>query len=547
MSETIGAGACIGPYEIKGLLGEGPLGAVYNSRQESLGRDVALKIISAENAADPKVRERLGQELRAASALRNRHIATFYESGYAGGRIYLVSELIPASPISRLRLPLPPEPAVAVLKQMCEALAAAHAAGVTHHDLKPQNVLANRNGDVTLTDFGVSRALGEKALTAAGSSTADFAAPEIASGGQGDERSDIYSVGLLAYYLVTGDLPFHGSSALATIHKQIQDPLPNLPQSVPPGISEWIRHCAEKDPGQRFQKASLALEALDETILSPASLTTPASPGAVTGYSATVVSSPGTRPVREGPAPTPPRGGSEHPTQAIPLPRQLTPFEQDQVESTLREAHLFIGRANLAAAGEAADRVLAIDPGNLEVHTVRGRILEAQGDEIRAYREYKIACQSGDPNSEAQVRMANLLVRIPPSTMAMLQPSRKGAGSAIPTDVEERLPKEALAILRAAETVRPVIPMQQVGSASIASLVVPGLGQVLGEEYGKGLTMLGIWLVCLAVLLGVFKASVQAHHFDSGDPWLWICVVALILDYLVSIADVVASRTHHIA
>jgi Tol biopolymer transport system component/tRNA A-37 threonylcarbamoyl transferase component Bud32 len=256
-------GATLGPYQILGLLGAGGMGKVYKARDARLRRVVAIKILNERSS-------RLEREARAASALNHPNIVTLHDIAHNEGVDYLVMEYIPGNSLATLigsnglRL----TEALRYAEQIAGALAAAHAAHITHRDLKPANVIVTPEGQVKVLDFGLvkltARAPGqegeihgqESTLTGAGAvmGTAAYMSPEQASALPLDHRSDIFSLGVMLYEMVTGRRPFLGKSQVATLHAIINDPAPALPQQ-PPELEEILAKALAKDPRERYQHA----------------------------------------------------------------------------------------------------------------------------------------------------------------------------------------------------------------------------------------------------------------------------------------------------
>ena len=241
-----GAAAKAGPDEIGGLelldeLGRGGMGTVYRARDKKLGRTVAVKFLPDELAARPELKARFLREARAMAALDHRGIVAIHELREEDGQTFLVMELVEGSPLSKA-LPLPPDRALDVMVQVCDALAYAHARGVVHRDVKPENVILDREGRAKVADFGIARMLsGESDLGLTGTGqilgTPAFMAPEALTGATPDPRMDVFSCGVLLYQLLTGKLP------VGTL-----DPLP-------PPIERIVRRALERDPALRYRDA----------------------------------------------------------------------------------------------------------------------------------------------------------------------------------------------------------------------------------------------------------------------------------------------------
>jgi serine/threonine protein kinase len=261
----LAAGVCLGPYEILALIGAGGMGEVYRARDSRLNRDVAIKV------SQERFSERFRREARAIASLNHPNICALYDVGPN----YLVMEYIEGAP---LRGPLPAESALVVALQIVAALAAAHAKGITHRDIKPGNILVAVNPGqqprVTLLDFGLAKVEDEGAPCAGPTitqtqpgtviGTAAYMSPEQASGQTADARSDIFSFGAVLYELLTGRRAFDGGTWVATIAAFLhQEP---EPFEAPPDLERAVSRCLRKSPAARFQTAAelkAALEAID--------------------------------------------------------------------------------------------------------------------------------------------------------------------------------------------------------------------------------------------------------------------------------------------
>ena len=268
-SSGIGPGARLGPYDVVALVGEGGMGHVYRARDSRLGRDVALKILP-ERRDGPVHTERFGREARAASALNHPNIVTIYDIGDAGGVAYIAMEFLSGGSVrDRLaRGPLELDEALDLASQVAQGLAAAHARGVVHRDLKPGNIMITSDGSAKIVDFGLAKleagsgpverhAQGEP-LTAAGAifGTVGYMSPEQATGRPVDYRSDLFSFGAMLYELVTGQRPFdRGSTAetVAAILKEQPSPASALNPLIPPPLEWAIDRCLAKDAANRYE------------------------------------------------------------------------------------------------------------------------------------------------------------------------------------------------------------------------------------------------------------------------------------------------------
>jgi len=269
-------GARLGPYEIVGQLGAGGMGEVYRARDARLGRDVAVKVLR-ESLAGSTAWERFEREARAASALSHPGICAVYDVGEAGGQPFLVMELLEGQTLRDYtgRQPAPPEVVIALGAQIADALDAAHAKGIIHRDIKAGNIMVTGRRHVKVLDFGLAKYAAAAAeadatrtidsLTAAGTvvGTTHYMAPEILQGKPADARSDLWSLGVVLHEMLTGGLPFQGSTAFEVSSAILRQDPPPLPAGVPSGLRAIVRRCLEKQPEERYQNAGEVRAALE--------------------------------------------------------------------------------------------------------------------------------------------------------------------------------------------------------------------------------------------------------------------------------------------
>src|SRR5690349_5840537 len=241
---TFKVGAVLGGrYEILRELGEGGMGAVYQARDRELDRIIALKTVRPDLAQSASSLQRFKQELILARQITHRNVIRIYDLGESEGIKYITMEYIDGKDLRfAIREKLPVEQLVEIVKQICNALQAAHAEGVIHRDLKPQNIMRDKNGRVVVMDFGLARSLETAGLTQSGAlvGTLEYMSPEQALGQQIDHRSDIFALGIIFYELLTGQAPYKADSAIASLVRRTQEPaVPpiELDQSIPEDIS----------------------------------------------------------------------------------------------------------------------------------------------------------------------------------------------------------------------------------------------------------------------------------------------------------------------
>ena len=252
----------MGVYEVAVALGAGGMGEVYRALDTRLGRDVALKVLPAEFAQDPARRLRFEREARSVAALNHPNIVALYDIGTQDGVAYMVTELVEGESLRGVHLQ--PRKIADIAAQIADGLAAAHAAGVTHRDLKPDNIMMTRDGRIKILDFGVAKLTGpiaENAVTGADTDagivvgTIGYMSPEQVRGAAIDHRADIFAFGVLLYEMITGSRAFTADTAAEVMTAILKNDPPELPSEIPAGLRQIVNRCLEKTPEQRFQSA----------------------------------------------------------------------------------------------------------------------------------------------------------------------------------------------------------------------------------------------------------------------------------------------------
>src|SRR5437870_2326972 len=253
-----------GRYEILELLGEGGMGAVYKARDRELDRWVALKVIRPELANQQEVLRRFKQELILARQVTHKNVIRIFDLGEADGIKFISMDFIEGQDLRgllRQKGRLTPEESTAIIVQVCQALEAAHAEGVVHRDLKPQNIMLDSQGRATVMDFGIARSMELTGMTQTGAllGTPDYMSPEQAKGQEVDARSDLFTLGIIFYELLTGKTPYRADTVLGTLLKRTQErarPPHELDPDLPRYLSDVVVRCLEIDPQLRYQSAS---------------------------------------------------------------------------------------------------------------------------------------------------------------------------------------------------------------------------------------------------------------------------------------------------
>lgn len=245
-----------GRYVMRSRIAGGGMGEVWIAHDDVLDREVAVKVIRRELAADPEFAQRFHHEARTAARLSHSNIAQVHDFGRDAGVDYLVMEFVRGTSLADLidrHGGLPPEQVVSLIAQAAAGLEAAHEAGVIHRDVKPANILVTEKGVVKLTDFGIARALGEAKMTRTGEvlGTAQYLAPEAALGHEVSGQADLYALAVVTYEALTGSRPFQADSAVTLAMKHINEPPPPLPTRTPAGIRDAVMQGLAKHPNQR--------------------------------------------------------------------------------------------------------------------------------------------------------------------------------------------------------------------------------------------------------------------------------------------------------
>ena len=358
-------GMRLGKYRLLRRLGAGGMGEVYLAEHEMLQSQVAVKVLPAELARDQDMVTRFLREARAAASLRHPHIIRIHDVGQEQGINYFSMDYIEGRTLTELIASsggLPEDQMVEISRQVLSALAVAHAKGIVHRDIKPDNVIIDERGDAVVMDFGIAKAAHGTRLTAVGSfvGTAHYASPEQARGQEVDARSDLYSWGVVMYEMATGRVPFSGQETSAVLYQHVHEPPTPPRQAAPgisPGLSAFILKLLEKDPDRRYPSAEDALADLDR----------------LTGR--THPSRPGTRTT-----------GSH--TRS---PRQ--PSARSQARALLKEAQALAEKGGWAAVLVLAEKALGLDP---ELAQARDLLSQARDEAARDERIHQLTAEAED-------------------------------------------------------------------------------------------------------------------------------------------------------
>ncbi len=263
-----------GRYKLEAKLGSGGMSTVYLARDSTLDRAVAVKVMHREMSEQADQLERFRQEARAVAKLSHPNVVSVIDAGEDGGHPYIVFEYVEGETLKQriARLgPLDTQDALAYAIEIARGLTVAHARNMVHRDIKPQNVLIDAEGRAKLTDFGISRQLEQDGMTATGRvlGTTDYVAPEQAMGRAVDPRSDIYSLGVVLYEMLVGQVPFQADSQVGVAMKHVNEELPDVQQRRPEvsaAAALVVERATTKDPAERYQRVGEMIDDLSTAL-----------------------------------------------------------------------------------------------------------------------------------------------------------------------------------------------------------------------------------------------------------------------------------------
>ena len=262
-------------YEIVGKIGTGGMADVYKAMDHKLNRFVAVKVLKPEFREDTTFIKKFRSEAQAAAGLTHPNIVNVFDVGDDGGVYYIVMELIEGITLKEYiskKGKLSIKEATSIAIQVSMGLEAAHSHGIVHRDVKPQNIIISTDGKVKVTDFGIARAASSNTISSNVMGSVHYSSPEQVRGGYSDEKSDIYSLGITLYEMVTGRVPFDGDTTVAVAIQHLQEeivpPSPYAP-NLPISMEKIILKCTQKNPDRRYESMTALLADLRKALISP--------------------------------------------------------------------------------------------------------------------------------------------------------------------------------------------------------------------------------------------------------------------------------------
>jgi eukaryotic-like serine/threonine-protein kinase len=263
-----------GRFEIVELIGKGGMSSVFKAHDRLLDRSVAIKVLHPQFTEDEEYVERFRREARSVAQLSHPNIVTVIERGEDSGRQYIVFEYVQGENLKQLLErtgPMSAYEALGMALQMARALSFAHGRGLIHRDVKPQNVLLNAEGQAKMTDFGIARSVDVQGVTITGTvlGTSEYIAPEQARGQQVDAQTDVYSLGVVLYELLTGSVPYDGDNFVTVALRHVNEPVPSLLEQrpdAPPRLALAVERAMAKSPDERYESMDELVEELEDCL-----------------------------------------------------------------------------------------------------------------------------------------------------------------------------------------------------------------------------------------------------------------------------------------
>ena len=262
-------------YEIIEKIGTGGMSDVYKAKDNTLDRCVAVKVLKQEFSENATFVSKFKVEAKAAAGLMHPNIVNVYDVGSENGIYYIIMELVEGITLKKYiekKSRLSVNEAVSIAIQVSMGIEAAHNAGIIHRDIKPQNIIISREGKVKVTDFGIAKAATSNTISSNVMGSVHYTSPEQARGGYSDARSDIYSLGITMFEMLTGRVPFNGDTTVAIAIKHIQEELPSMRDIVPDitdSVEQIVEKCCQKSPDRRYQNVGELIADLKQSLISP--------------------------------------------------------------------------------------------------------------------------------------------------------------------------------------------------------------------------------------------------------------------------------------
>ena len=382
----MGSKVIVGRYELLEKIGDGGMAVVCKAKDRLLNRAVAVKILKPEYTNDDKFINNFRKESHAAASLSHPNIVSIYDVGKEGNINYIVMELVEGMPLSRLikqRAPLDYNTVIDYSKQIAAGLAAAHKHGIIHRDVKPHNILVNEDGVCKIADFGIAKAISTTTIVDGTSETimgsVHYFSPEQARGGYVDEKSDIYSLGIVMYEMLTGQVPFDADNPVSVALMHINEPITppsKLVDGIPPGLEKIVMKATDKFQSNRFKSAEELIEALDDIDLV----------SRVVGNSVFMGSEqkPNVKPVQSDPY--------IYDEEEVQLPRETVPPAVAAAKKRRKRriiTALLVIAAVVAGLAIAAHSLGIIGKANIEVPDFKGRTVE-EAEKIAEAKELDV-------------------------------------------------------------------------------------------------------------------------------------------------------------
>lgn len=374
-----------GRYRVIDLLGTGGMADVYLAEDQNLGRKVAVKLLHERFARDQEFVQRFHREASAAAGLQHKNVVNVFDRGQFDGTYYIAMEFLAGRTLKELiraEAPMAPQRAVAICAQILAAARVAHRSGIVHRDLKPQNIIVDEEGTVKVTDFGIA-GVGKSDVTESGAvmGTAQYISPEQAHGKEVGPASDLYSIGVVLYEMLTGKVPFEGDTAVALALQHVSAPPPRPSAAVPglsPAFDAVIAKAMAKQPAERFASADEFTAALGAALGQATGL-----PTAATEATAVTRIVPAIAGAATSPPPGQPAQGATVATVGPPVP-PTDPTPEDQSRQRKDRIWWWVGFGLVVAIAALAYFLLASN-GRVTVPYVEGRSLEDAQAQLARY------------------------------------------------------------------------------------------------------------------------------------------------------------------